>query len=110
MPADIRLPGNDDELRRWRDEWAIRPDTIYLNHGSFGPTPRSVRDCQLKWQAQLASQPMDFFVRNCEAAWLAARKRLAEFVGTDSEQPRVRGEFDGRDECRGEFFRARFAG
>jgi isopenicillin-N epimerase len=82
LAADFCFADNDDDLRRWRDEWAIRPDTIYLNHGSFGPTPRSVRDCQLKWQAQLASQPMDFFVRNCEAAWLAARKRLAEFVGT----------------------------
>lgn len=74
---------NDDDWLRWRDEWSIRPDTTYLNHGSFGPTPSAVRDFQLGWQQQLASQPMDFFVRNYEPAWLAARMRLAEFVGTD---------------------------
>ena len=76
---------NDDDWRHWRDEWSIRPDTIYLNHGSFGPTPRTVRECQLDWQQQLISQPMDFFVRRYEPAWLAARQRLAEFVGTSPE-------------------------
>jgi isopenicillin-N epimerase len=85
LAVDFRRAGNDDEWRSWRDEWSIRPDTIYLNHGSFGPTPRAVRECQLGWQERLASQPMDFFVRNYEPAWLAARKRLAEFVGTNAE-------------------------
>ncbi|MEO8494678.1 MAG: aminotransferase class V-fold PLP-dependent enzyme [Planctomycetota bacterium] len=76
-------PVDDDEAwHPWRDEWPIRADTIYLNHGSFGPTPKLVRDCQLDWQRQLACQPMDFFVRKYEPAWLAARDRLAEFVGT----------------------------
>ncbi len=69
----------------WRDQWPIRADTIYLNHGSFGPTPSGVRECQLDWQQQLASQPMDFFVRKYEPVWLAARTRLAAFVGTAPE-------------------------
>jgi isopenicillin-N epimerase len=73
---------DDDDWRDWCDEWSIRADTIYLNHGSFGPTPRSVRASQIDWQQQMASQPMDFFVRNYEAAWLTARERLANFVGT----------------------------
>jgi isopenicillin-N epimerase len=76
---------NDGDWRSWRDEWAIRVDTTYLNHGSYGPTPRRVHECQLNWQAQLASQPMDFFVRKLEPAWLAARERLAAFVGTSPE-------------------------
>lgn len=75
-------PQNDNVWRPWRAEWGIRSDTIYLNHGSFGPTPRRVRECQLKWQHELASQPMDFFLRKFESAWLAARERLANFVGT----------------------------
>ena len=82
MPAAIE---NDDDWRAWRDEWEIRSDTIYLNHGSFGPTPRSVRKNQLDWQLQLACQPMDFFVRRFEPAWLEARQRLAAFVGTAPE-------------------------
>lgn len=78
MPKDFQ---HDDVWRQWREEWGIRPDTIYLNHGSFGPTPRRVRESQQEWQAELAAQPMDFFVRKFEPAWLAARERLAKFVG-----------------------------
>ncbi|MCC7475643.1 MAG: aminotransferase class V-fold PLP-dependent enzyme [Pirellulales bacterium] len=81
MSMDIH---NDDDWRLWREEWGIRPDTTYLNHGSFGPTPRRVRECQWQWQQKLASQPMDFFVRHLEPAWLAARERLARFVDTDA--------------------------
>lgn len=79
MSKDIQ---NDDDWRQWREEWGIRPDTIYLNHGSFGPTPRRVRERQLAWQIELASQPMDFFLRKFEPAWLTAREQLAQFVGT----------------------------
>ena len=75
--------GNDDDWCHWRDQWSIRSDTVYLNHGSFGPTPRIVQECQRSWQQQLANQPMDFFVRQCETAWLESRRRLATFVGTD---------------------------
>ncbi len=73
---------NDDDWREWCDEWPIRADTTYLNHGSFGPTPRAVRICQLEWQQRMTSQPMDFFARRFEPAWLESRKRLAAFVGT----------------------------
>jgi isopenicillin-N epimerase len=82
MPISLE---NDDDWRHWQDAWAIRPDTTYLNHGSFGPTPRAVRAVQVKWQDHLASQPMDFFVRNAEAEWVKARTRLASFIGTAPE-------------------------
>ena len=82
MAADVEQLKADNDWRQWRDEWGIRPDTIFLNHGSFGPTPLAVRECQRAWQDRLASQPMDFYVRNFEPAWLEARKRLAEFVDT----------------------------
>ena len=76
---------NDDDWRHWRDEWSIRPDTIYLNHGSFGPTPRTVRECQLDRQQQLISQPMDFFVRQFRPAWERARSQLAQFIGANEQ-------------------------
>lgn len=76
---------NDDDWRAWRDEFPIRLDTTYLNHGSFGPTPRRVRAYQRHCQDELARQPMDFFVRKLEPAWLAARERLAAFVSTEPE-------------------------
>lgn len=72
-----------DRQKDWADQWDLRPGVTYLNHGSFGPPPRPVQAQRRHWQQQLDSQPMDFFVRQYEPALLAARQRLAEFVGAD---------------------------
>jgi isopenicillin-N epimerase len=78
MPLD---PSDDAAWAPLKAEWNLRPGTIYLNHGSFGPPPRYVREAREKWQQAMDSQPMDFFVRQFEPAWMAARNRLARFVG-----------------------------
>jgi len=67
-----------------KDHWTLAPDTIYLNHGSFGPTPNVVREARQHWQDAMDSQPMDFFVRRLEPAWRDARDRVATFVGAPS--------------------------
>jgi len=69
----------------WKTAWDLRSDTIYLNHGSFGPSPRSVIEARSHWQAEMESQPMDFFVRQFSDALLVTRQRLAEFLGTQPE-------------------------
>jgi len=82
----VPLPNLD--LQRWAawgKSWSIRPDTIYLNHGSFGPPPTPVREARLRWISELDAQPMDFFVRRLEPAWRAARDTLAEFVGAPAD-------------------------
>lgn len=78
MPLD---PADDAVWAHWKQHFVLRPDTTYLNHGSFGPPPAAVREARDGWQRKLDSQPMDFFVREFELAWLAARDRLAAFVG-----------------------------
>src|SRR5215510_2115853 len=77
-------PTNDADWQQLKSEWILRPGTTYLNHGSFGPPPRAVREARQKWQDAIDSQPMDFFVRQLEPAWRAARDRLAAFVGAAS--------------------------
>jgi isopenicillin-N epimerase len=64
------------------EHWQIRPDTTYLNHGSFGPPPAAVRQARRRWIEAFEQQPMDAFVRQLEPAWTSARDRLASFVGT----------------------------
>jgi len=66
--------------RQFHAHWSLRPGTTYLNHGSFGPPPLVVREARARWQARLDEQPMDFFVRQYEPAWFAARDGLARFV------------------------------
>lgn len=73
---------DDTAWEPWRQQWQLRPDTIYLNHGSFGPPPEPVRHAQRTWKERMDRQPMDFFVRTLPSAWHAARQRLATFVGT----------------------------
>jgi isopenicillin-N epimerase len=70
----------------WKHLWKLRPDTLYLNHGSFGPPPLLVQQARLEWQQKLDCQPMDFFVRQLEPAWFQVRDRLAKFVGTSSQK------------------------
>jgi len=68
-----------------RSHWRLRPDTVYLNHGSFGPPPIRVQEERAKWQSALDAQPMDFYVRQLTPAWLAARERLASYLHTGAD-------------------------
>jgi isopenicillin-N epimerase len=82
----VTLPPDDDAA--WAPiaaQWQIRADTTYLNHGSYGPPPDAVRRARREWIDRLDEQPMDFFNRRFEAALLAARDRLAQFVGAAAE-------------------------
>jgi isopenicillin-N epimerase len=83
-PSSRRIDVDSD----WSDvraDWDFRPEVSYLNHGSFGPSPQSVRDVQAEWQRRLTSNPMDFYVREYEAAYGAARDKLAVFIGTTAK-------------------------
>src|SRR6185436_15069407 len=70
---------------RWKALWSLRPDVTYLNHGSFGPAPRSVIARRQEWLEQLESEPMDFFIRRLEGHLDQARGKLGTFVGTRGE-------------------------
>jgi isopenicillin-N epimerase len=75
-------PDDDSAWAPLAAHWHIRPDTTYLNHGSFGPPPAAVREARRRWIEAFEQQPMDAFVRQLEPAWIAARDKLARFVGT----------------------------
>lgn len=69
----------------WADHWNLRPGVTYLNHGSFGPAPRTVRAAHTAWVNELHREPMDFFMRRLDPALRAARERLGRFVGTSGD-------------------------
>ena len=72
----------------WSDmagHWRIRPDTCYLNHGSFGLTPTAVVKCRQDWSRLLDEQPMDFYLRQLEPAFHNARDELAGWLNTESK-------------------------
>lgn len=82
ITSGTRRPEVDSDWADLAALWSIRPDSTYLNHGSFGPSPRPVREVRRQYIDALDSQPMDFYVRQFEPLLLQARDRLAEFLGT----------------------------
>jgi isopenicillin-N epimerase len=68
------------------DEWDLDPHCIYLNHGSFGPSPRVVRESRERWSDRLERQPMRFFCRDMEEQLDETCGVLAKFLHTDSRR------------------------
>ena len=55
----------------------LDPTVTFLNHGSYGATPRPVLEAQAAWRAQMEAEPVRFFVRDLGPAMDAARATLA---------------------------------
>ena len=68
-----------------KQHWTLDPDITYLNHGSFGATPRVVLEKQNEFRAQMEREPVRFFVRELEPLLDESRRVLAEFIGADPE-------------------------
>lgn len=68
-----------------RDRFLLDPDVIFLNHGSFGATPRAVFDVYQSWQRRLEWQPVKFLGRDIGGYLAEARAALAAYVGTAAD-------------------------
>lgn len=60
--------------------WTLDPTRVFLNHGSFGATPRPVLAEQDRLRAQLEAEPVRFFVEELPELTDRARRGLAGFV------------------------------
>ncbi|MFK7767351.1 MAG: aminotransferase class V-fold PLP-dependent enzyme [Mariniblastus sp.] len=81
----LRDPSKNQDWFDLAPQWQLRPDTIYLNHGSFTIPPDVVRYERRKWIDRLDEQPMDFYLRQLEPAMDEARFVVAQFVGTSKD-------------------------
>jgi isopenicillin-N epimerase len=68
-----------------RDEWLLDPAVAFLNHGSFGATPRTVLAEQERWRARMERHPTHFMSEELPPALRAAAARLAAFVGSEAK-------------------------
>lgn len=69
-----------------RGEWDLDSATTYLNHGSFGPSPREVRVARAAWTERLERQPMKFYCREMDDLLDQTSAKLAEFLSTKPER------------------------
>jgi isopenicillin-N epimerase len=68
-----------------RGLWALDPEVVFLNHGSFGATPIAVLEEQRRWRDRMESDPVRFFARDLDAAMAEVREALGTFVGADPD-------------------------
>ncbi len=69
----------------WHRHWLLESGTDFLNHGSFGASPKRVLKRQSELRRRMEQQPVRFFDRELLPLWDEARGELARFVGADSE-------------------------
>ncbi len=65
--------------------WGIDPNVTFLNHGSFGATPRRVLAEQRRWQDEMEREPVRFLARELGPRLQAVRGQVAAFLGADRE-------------------------
>jgi isopenicillin-N epimerase len=68
-----------------KEHWLLDPFIIFLNHGSFGATPRDVLESQTAYRARMEREPVRFLVRELEPLLDQARGEVAAFVGAGAE-------------------------
>ena len=64
-----------------REQFLLDPDITFLNHGSFGATPKPVFDVYQNWQRELERQPVEFLDRRFAERMAASRAVLADYFG-----------------------------
>lgn len=67
-------------------QFLLDPDVVFLNHGSFGATPRAVFERYQAWQRELEGQPVEFLGRRIAGLIDEARAPLAEYVGAAPDE------------------------
>lgn len=60
--------------------WTLDPEVCFLNHGSFGSTPRVVQAAQTRYRERLEREPIDFFVIQHQEIMDRVRAAVAAFV------------------------------
>jgi isopenicillin-N epimerase len=68
-----------------RDLFLLDPTVTFLNHGSFGATPRPVFEAYQRWQLELERQPVEFLGRRHDPLLRQARERLGQYVNAAAE-------------------------
>jgi isopenicillin-N epimerase len=68
-----------------RSAFLLDETVTFLNHGSFGATPRDVFARYQEWQLELEQQPVLFLARRLQALLADARAALGEYVGADPD-------------------------
>lgn len=68
-----------------RELFLLEPGLTFLNHGSFGATPKPVFEVYQEWQRRLECQPVRFLARELMGHLASARAALGRYLGAPAE-------------------------
>ena len=68
-----------------KQHFLLDPSVTFLNHGSFGATPKPVFEEYQRWQRELENQPVEFLGRRFTGLMADARAVLGEYLGTHAD-------------------------
>lgn len=68
-----------------RPLFLLRPDVVFLNHGSFGACPQPVFDTYRAWQLELERQPVEFLGRRFNDLMREARRALGTYLNAEAQ-------------------------
>ncbi|HEX9331089.1 MAG TPA: aminotransferase class V-fold PLP-dependent enzyme, partial [Anaerolineales bacterium] len=63
-----------------KEYFLLDPDIVFLNHGSFGVTPKPVFEAYQNWQLRLETQPVLFLARELDGLLQESRQALGEYI------------------------------
>lgn len=67
-------------MKNLADKFLLNPEITFLNHGSFGATPRIVFEHYQALQLDLERQPLEFLARELDQRMDEARESLAKYL------------------------------
>ena len=63
-----------------KSQFMLDPETIFLNHGSFGACAKPIYENLIAWQKKLEKEPVKFFEETIFNALTKSRKALGNYV------------------------------
>lgn len=69
----------------FKDLFMLDPEVIFLNHGSFGATPKEVFEVYQDWQRKLEHQPVKFLGREISGHLKNARDALGQYLNVQGD-------------------------
>jgi isopenicillin-N epimerase len=68
-----------------KDHFLLDPNVIFLNHGSYGATPKPVFEAYQNWQRRLERQPVLFLGRELPQLLHESRVALGNYLNADAD-------------------------
>ncbi len=68
-----------------KENFLLDPEVTFLNHGSFGATPKPVFEAYQNWQLRLEQQPVLFLGREYDRLLYDSRVKLGGYLNADPQ-------------------------